>query len=48
MSENVNKKPSQTIILKDMTIPYNTEKWQPRNFRGYERVVQALLFLSLL
>lgn len=38
MSEAMNRKPSQTIILKDMTIPYNTEKWQPRNFRGMERV----------
>ena len=39
MSEN--KKPSQMIILKDMTSPYNTEKWQPRNFRGFERVVNG-------
>ena len=41
MNTNVNKKPSQMIILKDMTIPYNTEKWQPRNFRGLERVVNG-------
>lgn len=32
------KKPSQKIILKDMHIPYNTERWQPRNFRGLERI----------
>lgn len=36
--ENMNRKPAQTIILKDIHIPYNTEKWQPRNFRGLERV----------
>lgn len=36
--DNMNKKPAQTIILKDIHIPYNTEKWQPRNFRGLERV----------
>ena len=41
MSENINKKPAQTIILKDMTLPYNTEKWQPRNFRGLERVANG-------
>ena len=38
MNRNANKKPAQTIILKDMTIPYNTEKWTPRNFRGLERI----------
>ena len=41
MNANVNKKPAQTIILKDITIPYNTEKWQPRNFRGLERVANG-------
>ena len=39
--ENMNKKPAQTIILKDIHIPYNTEKWQPRNFRGLERVANG-------
>lgn len=39
MDTNVNKKPAQEIILRDMQIPYNTERWQPRNFRGLERIV---------
>ena len=34
----INKKPPQTIRLNNMTIPYNTDKWQPRNFRGLERI----------
>lgn len=38
--ENTNKKPAQIIKLTNMTIPYNTEHWQPRNFRGLERVNQ--------
>ena len=37
----ITKKPAQTIILKNMQIPYNTDKWQPRNFRGLERVVNG-------
>lgn len=41
MNENMNRKPSQIIVLKDMTIPYNTEKWQPRNFRGLERIANG-------
>ena len=36
--ENMNRKPSQIIVLKNMQIPYNTDTWQPRNFRGLERV----------
>ena len=26
------------IVLKDAMIPYNTDTWKPRNFRGLERV----------
>ena len=33
MKENVNKK-VEPLILKDISIPYNTEYWKPRNFRG--------------
>ena len=39
--ENKNKKPAQIIELKNMTIPYNTEHWKPRNFRGLERVANG-------
>lgn len=35
------KKPSQRIVLKNMHIPYNTQSWQPRNFRGMERVANG-------
>lgn len=38
--DTMNKKPAQTIRLNNMTIPYNTENWQPRNFRGLERINQ--------
>ena len=41
MDNRENKKPGQTIILKDMTIPYNTDRWTPRNFRGLERVANG-------
>lgn len=34
--ENVRKR-IEPIILKNITIPYNTDTWQPRNFRGLER-----------
>lgn len=37
--ENMVKKPAQKIVLKNMQIPYNTDRWQPRNFRGLERIV---------
>lgn len=37
--ETTAKKASQRLVLKDVHIPYNTEAWQPRNFRGIERVV---------
>lgn len=33
---NVVHKSIAPLILKDMAIPYNTERWQPRNFRGLE------------
>lgn len=33
MSENVRKN-IEPLILKDMSIPYNTDRWTPRNFRG--------------
>lgn len=32
------RKPSQTVVMKDISIPYNTETWKPRNFSGLERV----------
>lgn len=41
--ETMNKKPSQKIVLKNMQIPYNTDRWQPRNFRGLERIVNGQL-----
>lgn len=31
-----NRKIIEPIILKDVHIPYNTERWTPRNFRGLE------------
>lgn len=34
----ISRKPAQTIRLNNMQIPYNTEKWQPRNFRGLEKI----------
>lgn len=36
--ENIERKPSQRLVLTDVHIPYNTENWQPRNFSGAERV----------
>lgn len=36
-----NKKPSQKVVLKNISIPYNTDKWMPRNFRGLERIVDG-------
>lgn len=39
----INKKPAQRIILRNMQIPYNTDRWQPRNFRGLERIVNNVL-----
>lgn len=44
--ENNMKKPSQRLVLKDVNIPYNTDKWQPRNFRGVERVVDGVVVNS--
>lgn len=35
------KKPGQTITLKNIHIPYNTDTWKPRNFRGMERIVNG-------
>lgn len=34
--ENTVRKNIEPLILKDMSIPYNTECWTPRNFRGLE------------
>jgi len=34
--ENTVRKNIEPLILKDMSIPYNTERWTPRNFRGLE------------
>lgn len=31
------RKRIEPIILKNIQIPYNTDRWQPRNFRGLER-----------
>lgn len=33
--ENV-RKVIEPMILKDMSIPYNTDRWHPRNFQGLE------------
>ena len=33
MTETV-RKTVEPLILKDMSIPYNTDRWTPRNFRG--------------
>lgn len=35
--ENIRKR-IDPIILKDVQIPYNTDTWKPRNFRGLERI----------
>lgn len=35
--ENNTRKRIDPIILKNVQIPYNTERWQPRNFHGMER-----------
>ena len=32
------KKQVEAIKLENIQIPYNTENWQPRNFRGLERL----------
>ena len=32
--ENTVRKTIEPLILKDMSIPYNTDRWTPRNFRG--------------
>lgn len=34
--ENTNHKSIEPLILKDIQIPYNTDRWNPRNFRGLE------------
>jgi hypothetical protein len=33
---NTVRKNIEPLILKDMNIPYNTERWKPRNFRGMQ------------
>lgn len=34
--ENMTHKTIEPLILKDIQIPYNTDRWNPRNFRGLE------------
>ena len=34
METNNIRKTIEPLILKDMSIPYNTDRWMPRNFRG--------------
>jgi len=36
--EKTVKKVTDPIILKNIQIPYNTDTWQPRNFRGLEHL----------
>lgn len=34
--DNQVKKNIEPLILRDMSIPYNTDRWHPRNFRGLQ------------
>lgn len=36
MESNNTRKMIEPLILKDISIPYNTQNWTPRNFRGLE------------